>query len=107
MIKRQLPANIYRCKGIVFLADDPSRRYVLQVVGRRVDLVPDRGWADKKPRNRLVAIAHKSTLVKEQLHALFESCVDSAGDLNLSAGGGKETPPRPAKPAVQREGMDR
>ena len=107
MIKRQLPANIYRCKGFVFLADDPSRRYVLQVVGRRVDLVPDRDWADEKPRNRLVAIAHKSTLVEAQLHALFESCVDGAGDLGAPAGGGKATSAHPAQTAMQREGVDR
>ena len=39
MIKRELPAGIYRCKGFVHLADDPANRYLLQVVGRRADLV--------------------------------------------------------------------
>lgn len=75
MIKRKLPENIYRCKGFVFLQDDPAHRYVLQVVGRRVDLVRDRLWQSDQPQNRIVAIAHKSTLAPDLLHGLFDSCV--------------------------------
>jgi hypothetical protein len=29
MIKRELPATVYRCKGVLHLADDPTHRYVL------------------------------------------------------------------------------
>ena len=35
MVRRELPASIYRCKGIVFSADSPDKRLALQVVGRR------------------------------------------------------------------------
>ena len=76
MIKRELPANIYRCKGFIHLADDPENRYVLQVVGRRVDLVPDRPWGSDKPSTRVVSIAHKSTLDPDQLSRLFSRCVE-------------------------------
>ena len=72
-----------------------------------MDLVPDRDWADEKPQNRLVAIVHKSTLVSEQLHALFESCADSAGGLSLSAGGNKGTYQHLEMTAAQRNGVDR
>ncbi len=78
MIKRELPANIYRCKGFVYLADDPTNRYVLQVVGRRVDLVPQRPWGAEQPLNRIVAIAHGSAQEPDQLSKLFETCVDDA-----------------------------
>ena len=75
MIKRKLPAGIYRCKGFVFLADDPERRYVLQVVGRRIDLAADRPWGPDRPRNRIVAIAHRSAETAE-LADLFGECVE-------------------------------
>ena len=81
MIKRELPANIYRCKGFVYLADDPANRYVLQVVGRRVDLAPQRPWGEEQPLNRIVAITHDSSHQTDQLSALFGACVD---DTSLS-----------------------
>lgn len=40
MVKRELPGSVYRCKGIVYVADDPTQPYVLQIVGRRVDFAP-------------------------------------------------------------------
>jgi G3E family GTPase len=78
MIKRELPANIYRCKGFVFLADDPTTRYVLQVVGRRVELVAERAWGTGTPQNRIVAIAHRSTLNPDHLNELFDACASKA-----------------------------
>jgi G3E family GTPase len=75
MIKRKLPAGIYRCKGFVHLADDPDRRYVLQVVGRRVDLAADRLWGPERPGNRIVAIAHRSSDDVDRLVELLDECV--------------------------------
>jgi G3E family GTPase len=75
MIKRELPANVYRCKGFVYLADDPANRYILQVVGRRSDLVADRPWGTEQPRNRIVAIAHNSTGAVDELADLFGGCI--------------------------------
>jgi len=74
MIKRRLPANIYRCKGFVYAAADPERRYLLQVVGRRVELKPDRDWGDATPLNRIVAIAHQATLDSVELTKMFDDC---------------------------------
>jgi len=96
MIKRELPANIYRCKGFVFLAEDPSNRYILQVVGRRVNLVADKPWGDEKPGNRLVAIAHKATLICEHLEALFESCAADAKKDDLPSFGQRHNSPEMA-----------
>lgn len=75
MIKRDLPGNVYRCKGFVRLDDDPEHRYVLQVVGRRIELVRDRAWDDDTPQTRLVAIAHGSSLDGDHLTALFNQCL--------------------------------
>ena len=74
MIKRTLPATIYRCKGFVHLADDPAHRYVLQVVGRRVDLARDRPWGSDPPRNQVVAISHRLALDEHQLAEWFNAC---------------------------------
>lgn len=78
MIKRELPSNIYRCKGFIYLDGDPEHRYVLQVVGRRVELTKDRPWGAKEPGNRIVAIAHKSTLKSDHLSGLFDACAEAA-----------------------------
>ena len=75
MIKRELPAGVYRCKGFVYLADDPANRYVLQVVGRRADLVADRPWGTEPPQNRIVAITHNAGDRADQLADLFGTCV--------------------------------
>ncbi|WP_217357563.1 CobW family GTP-binding protein [Ruegeria arenilitoris] len=78
MIKRELPSNIYRCKGFVHLDDDRDYRYVLQVVGRRVELTKDRAWGAENRANRIVAIAHKSTLDPDHLGELFNACAVSS-----------------------------
>ena len=77
MIKRELPAGIYRCKGFVHLADDPANRYLLQVVGRRADLVVDRPWGAEQPNNRIVAITHNSSGEAQQLDELIAGCIAS------------------------------
>jgi G3E family GTPase len=48
--------GIVRAKGTVWLADDPTRHYVLQVVGRRSRLTPGASWDDAARQTRLVAI---------------------------------------------------
>lgn len=85
MIKREFPSNIYRCKGFVHLADDPDHRYVLQVVGRRVELLRGRAWGSDTPLTRLVAIAHGSSLDGAHLTELFDTCL--ASDSGLSTTG--------------------
>lgn len=39
MVKRELPASVYRCKGIIFTTDS-DQPHALQVVGRRCDITP-------------------------------------------------------------------
>jgi G3E family GTPase len=85
MIKRRLPANVYRCKGFIYAADDPETRYVLQVVGRRVELTPDRAWGEAAPRNRIVAIAHRATLDGDELTKIFDDCALPVQATNLIA----------------------
>jgi G3E family GTPase len=81
MIKRELPETVYRCKGFIHLGDDPEYRYVLQVVGRRIDLTQDRPWGDQPPGNRVVAIAHRLIRDTDFLAGFFEACRVEADSL--------------------------
>jgi G3E family GTPase len=72
MVKRRLPGSVYRCKGIVYIADDPNQPYTLQVVGRRIDLAPFKGVAvSDPPRCQIVAIGRN--IDPDKLDALFLS----------------------------------
>jgi G3E family GTPase len=69
-----LPANIYRAKGVIHTANDPGRRAVLQVVGRRVDISLDGDWNGRPPRTQIVAIGAPGAIDGESLRATFERC---------------------------------
>ena len=73
MVRRELPASIYRCKGIVFDARYPGTRFALQAVGRRVEILDLGGWGERTPQSRLVAIGSRfdAAVVSE----LFDQCL--------------------------------
>ncbi|HZD30878.1 MAG TPA: GTP-binding protein [Candidatus Angelobacter sp.] len=71
---KKLPASIYRCKGVVHSSDEPSRRAVLQVVGKRVDISLADDWGDRTPRTQIVAIGSPDGLDSSALQAKFEQC---------------------------------
>jgi G3E family GTPase len=75
MIKRKLPGDIYRCKGIVYASEAPERRAILQVVGRRADVTLEEEWGDRKPQTRIVAIGAPGGFDGQALRAIFESCI--------------------------------
>lgn len=77
-VKRELPSTIYRCKGIVYASEAPEHRAVLQVVGRRSDVILLDGWGDKKSRTRIVTIDVPSDIDEDALRQLFESCKASS-----------------------------
>jgi len=81
MVRRELPASVYRCKGIVYTADDPDKRFTLQIVGRRTEVCELDEWGARTPRTQIVAIGSK--IDAQLLSDRFESCIepsDSAGD---------------------------
>jgi len=75
MIRRRLPGNVYRCKGVIYAADTPDRQAVLQVVGRRSEVVSGEAWGDVQPQTQIVAIAAAGSIDTEVLTALFEGCI--------------------------------
>lgn len=72
MVKRELPASVYRCKGIIFTTDS-DQPHSLQVVGRRCEITPidlDRPIATGT--SELVAIGRR--LDRTELRNLFGTC---------------------------------
>ena len=78
MVKRRLPRGVYRCKGVVHSEETPRQRSVLQVVGRRSDVTPDRLWDTELPQTRIVAIGAPGKIDPDQLQTLFDSCLAGA-----------------------------
>jgi G3E family GTPase len=75
MIKRRLPGSVYRCKGIVFTDDDPAQPFVLQVVGRRTELVACEVDVTVG-RSEIVAIG--CNVDADELTSLFTDCLASS-----------------------------
>ena len=73
MVRRQLPASIYRCKGIVFSDEFPEKRFALQAVGRRVVIMELDEWGERTPQSRLVAIG--LTFDALELSRKFDACL--------------------------------
>ena len=78
MVRRELPASVYRCKGIVFTADAPERRAVLQVVGRRTEVALQDEWGDSTPRTQIVAIGAPDGIDADALRAQFDACISDS-----------------------------
>ena len=73
-----LPVSVYRCKGIVFAADSPDKRFALQVVGRRTEISELDEWGERTPVTKIVAIGSANELDPDSLTALFDSCISEA-----------------------------
>jgi len=73
MVRRELPASIYRCKGIVYAKEAPEKRFALQAVGRRVEIMDLGEWGERTPQSRLVAIG--SSFDSRELDRKFNACL--------------------------------
>ena len=74
-VAKKLPASIYRCKGVIYSTDAPTRRSVLQVVGKRVDLALEKEWGDRARRTQIVAIGAYGAVDGAVLQEKFETCI--------------------------------
>jgi G3E family GTPase len=74
---RKLPASVYRCKGVVHTTEDPDRRTILQVVGKRVDIATAGEWNGREPRTRIIAIGARDGVDGAALQQAFDQCRDA------------------------------
>jgi G3E family GTPase len=70
-----LPMSIYRAKGILFLADEPDRRGLLHIVGKRAEITIDDKWEQQAPQSQIVIIGQHGSLNTDELNATFEACL--------------------------------
>jgi G3E family GTPase len=75
MVRRELPASVYRCKGIIYAADNPGKRIALQIVGRRTEISVLDDWGERIPRTKIVAIGSSNEIDRDSLTMLFEDCM--------------------------------
>jgi G3E family GTPase len=74
---RRLPGSVYRAKGIVYSGDEPKRRAVLQVVGRRVDISIEDEWGERAPRTQIVVIGAAGRVDTALLETTLASCISA------------------------------
>lgn len=74
-VLQKLPANIYRCKGILNTAEYPGRKTILQVVGKRVSFSDGDIWQQDEPKSQIVFIAAAGQLDNAQLKEQIEQCL--------------------------------
>ena len=78
-----LPDTVYRAKGIVNIEELPDYRIILQMVGKRSNLMDSGLWESEPARSEIVLIGARDGFDKEKLEDAFESCVGS-GDVSDS-----------------------
>ncbi|MCY1211669.1 putative metal chaperone YciC [compost metagenome] len=70
-----LPAGIYRAKGVCQIAEAAGRRCILHLVGSRCEIRPEQGWDGRTPQTQLIFIGRRGTIDAVKLQATFEQCV--------------------------------
>jgi hypothetical protein len=60
---------------VVYAAENPERRAVLQTVGRRTDVALEEEWNGRAPRTQIVAIGAYGSLDADMLTEQFEACL--------------------------------
>lgn len=68
----ELPQDIFRVKGILYLREIPQKQVVLQMVGKRVSLTEGEAWDDEKPYSQIILIGEHETMDTDALAATFE-----------------------------------
>ncbi|RRR70762.1 MAG: GTP-binding protein [Candidatus Viridilinea halotolerans] len=70
-----LPLAIFRAKGLIYLAEAPQRRVVLQAVGVRVNVTLEEAWATTPPATQLVFLSTPGDLDEAALQAALDACL--------------------------------
>lgn len=74
-LMRDLPPDVLRAKGILWMSDDQEQRTVYQRVGRRWGWVPAGPWASEPRLSRLVLIARRGTLDRDGFTQQLKQCM--------------------------------
>jgi G3E family GTPase len=61
-VLEHVPSTVFRAKGVVHAIEEPERRMMVQLVGRRATITRSRGWGTQQPQTRLVFISRHGTV---------------------------------------------
>jgi len=73
-ILAHLPSTVFRAKGFVHTIEEPERRMVMQLVGRRATVSPTRTWGTDRPQTRLVFISRHGTVNYPAIEQALNRC---------------------------------
>ncbi|WP_017721796.1 CobW family GTP-binding protein [Kamptonema formosum] len=76
----ELPAGVFRAKGILFTVDRPEERVIVQQVGPRITLEIGETWGEEPRFSQLVLIGVGGSLDTGMLQHYFDSCLMSGSD---------------------------
>lgn len=76
-----LPDRVYRVKGVLYLAERPQARCILQATGRRASITIGEPWNGRPPGSQIVFVAAKGALDR----SLIESRLDNASTMKPGA----------------------
>ena len=65
---------MYRVKGVVLSAEDPTRRAIVQAVGMRSRVTFDGAWGPDDARTDIVVIGAGGALDRTALREAFDAC---------------------------------
>ncbi len=68
-----LPEGIIRAKGILYLQEDPDRRHIFQLVGKRWSIEPAEAWGNQQAETKLVFIGLPGSIDEQYLAAALAS----------------------------------
>lgn len=72
-----LPHQVFRAKGVVYLQAVPDRRVVLQMVGKNAKLTLGKSWGDETPHSQIVLIGQRDGIHKLHLQNDFDAIVEA------------------------------
>lgn len=75
---QQLPNSIFRAKGIVYLAEAPERRAIVQLAGKRASLRLSEPWGAATPYSQIVVIGRSNSFDPAELTHHFNACLADA-----------------------------
>ena len=81
-LDNQLPATVFRAKGILWFDESP-KRHIFHLSGKRFSLDDDE-WGDRKPKSQLVLIGQD--LDHDTLKTQLEACVCKTSNANRGKG---------------------
>ncbi len=75
----ELPPGVFRAEGVVRLAEAPSHRALIHMVGLRGQIVLGAPWGDDSPSSSLVFIGQPGGLDGESLRVVLNACAEREG----------------------------